>query len=391
MRGHIVKRGKNSYTIILDVVKDATGKRMQQWVSVKGNKKDAEKRLAEILYQIDTGSFMKPGKTTVAEFLERWLNDYSKQKLAPRTAEGYETIIRCHLIPGLGSVPLTQLKPEYIQRYYTEMLSTGRCNGKGALSSTTVRQHHMVLHRAMHTAVNWGLIPRNPADAVDPPRSQHTDIHVMNEDNILAFLEAAKATPYYPLFYLALFTAMRRSELLALRWSDVDLVLGQVSISKSLHRLRDGSFALTQPKTAKGQRSIALPPSASLVLREHRERQLQTRLALGKPLQESDMVFSHMDGSPLLPDTVSQAWRRLAVHYGLNGIRLHDARHSHATLMLKQGIHPKIVQERLGHSSIKVTLDTYSHVVPGLQEAAALRFDELVIPKRENPVVVEVG
>ncbi len=248
----------------------------------------------------------------------------------------------------------------------------------------------MVLHRALHIATNWGLIPRNPADAIDPPRSQRAEMHVMNEDDIQYFLEAAKSTPYYALFYLALFTGMRRSELLALRWCDVDLTLGQISVNKGLHRLHDGKFVSTQPKTAKGRRTIALPPSASLTLGEHRENQQRTQLALGRIVNESDLVFPQLDGSPLLPDTVSQAWRRLTERCGLKGIRLHDARHSHASLLLKQGIHPKVVQERLGHASIQMTLDTYSHVAPGLQEAAATRFDDLMISKRGNGVAEKV-
>jgi integrase len=363
---------------------------MQQWVSVKGTKKDAEKRLSEMLHQIDTGSFMKPGKTTLRDYLERWLRDYACPNLAPRTVEGYETIIRCHVVPSIGSISLTQLKPEHIQRYYSETLSNGRCSNNGALSSTTVRQHHMVLHRALHMAVRWGLISRNPADAIEPPRCQRPEMRVMCEDDVQTFLCGAKSTAYYALFYLALFTAMRRSELLALRWSDVDVVLGQISVSRSLHRLRGGSVIFRQPKTAKGRRTVALSPSTTLTLREHKEKQEHTRLALGKPLQESDLVFSQFDGSPLLPETVSQAWRRLALRNGLKGVRLHDARHTHASLMLKQGIHPKIVQERLGHSSIAVTLDTYSHVAPGLQAAAAKRFDELFDQRREDRVVERI-
>jgi integrase len=383
MRGHVTKRGKNSWTIVLNMGKDpTTGKYKQQWISVKGTKKEADRRLADILHQIDTGAFVKPGKLTLADLLERWLKDYAFTNLAPRTAEGYETIIRCHIAPAIGNILLTQLKPQHIQRYYSDMLSTGRCGIKTPLSSTTVRQHHMVLHRALHFAMKWGVISRNPADAVEPPRCHRPDMHIMNEDNIHDFLEAAEQTPYYALFYLALFTGMRRSELLALRWSDLDLPLGQISVNRSLHRLRDGSVVFAMPKTAKGRRTIALPPSASLALKEHRDKQEQIRNMSATTLQDSDLVFSHLDGGPLLPDTVSQAWRRLARRDGLNGIRLHDARHTHASLMLKQGVHPKIVQERLGHAGIQVTLDTYSHVVPGLQEAAAARFDELVSPNR---------
>lgn len=388
MRGHIVKRYKNSYTIVLTLGRDpATGKLKQQWVSVKGTKKEAEKRLAELLHQLDTGTFMKPGKTTLAEFLERWLKDYAWPNLAPRTAEGYQSIIRWHLIPQLGNITLTQLKPEHLQKYYAERLAKGRCNGKGGLTPLTVRHHHMALHRALQVAVKWGLIARNSADAIDPPSFQRREMRVMNEDNIETFLEAARSTPYYALFYLALFTGMRRSELLALRWSDVDLILGQVSVSRSLHHLRDRSLVFRTPKTARGRRTIALSPSTCIVLREYKEKQETSRAMLGIPLKNDNLVFSRIDGRPLLPDTVSHAWTKLAHRHGLEGIRLHDARHTHASLMLKQGIHPKIVQKRLGHASIQTTLDTYSHVAPGLQEAAAARFDELLTPKREKKAV----
>ncbi len=392
MRGHIVKRYKNSYTIVLNMgIDPTTGKRKQQWVSVKGNKKDAEKRLSEMLHQIDTGSFMKPGKTTMAEFLERWLKDYARPNLAPRTVEGYEHIIRRHLVPSLGSVILTQLKPEHLQRYYAEKSSKGRCDGRGGLSPKTVRHHHVTLHDALQCAVKWGLLARNPADAVDPPRFQPHEMHTLNEDDVRRFLEVARGTPHYALFYLALYTGMRRSELLALRWSDVDLILGQVSVARSLHHLRDGETVFRSPKTAKGKRMIALPPSASMVLRDHLEQQKMVRALLGKTLEDSDLVFSRTDGSPLLPDTITRTWIKLARRTGLSGVRLHDARHTHASLLLKQGIHPKIVQERLGHANIGITLDTYSHVAPGLQEAAAAGFDDLVTPKRENRAGERVG
>jgi len=163
MRGHIIKRYKNSYTIVLNLgIDPSTGKRKQQWLSVKGTKKEAEKRLAEILHQLDTGTFMKPGKTTLAEYLERWLKDYVWPNLAPRTAEGYEHIIRRHLVPALGNMPLTQLKPEHLQRYYSEKLTTGRYDGKGPLNPRTVRHHHVTLHNALRSAVKWGLLSRNP-------------------------------------------------------------------------------------------------------------------------------------------------------------------------------------------------------------------------------------
>jgi len=377
MRGHIVKRYKNSYTIVLNLgIDPTTGKKKQQWVSVKGTKKEAEKRLAELLYQLDNGTFMKPGKTTLAEFLSRWLKDYAWPNLSPRTAEGYESIIRQHLIPHLGNITMTQLKPEHLQRYYSEMLRGGRCNDNSSLSAQTIRHHHTALHKALQTAVEWGLLSRNVADAVRPPRAERPEMLTWGEDDITRFLETAKSTPYYALFYTALFTGMRRSELLALRWQDIDFMQTQVYVSRSLHQLRDGSFVFRQPKTAKGRRTVTLPPSALLVLYEHKEKQKLERAMLGIPLKADDLVFSHLDGKPIRPNTITRAWTILAARAGLKVIRLHDARHTHASLMLKQGVHPKIVQERLGHSSIAITLDTYSHVSPGLQEAAAKHFDE---------------
>lgn len=329
---------------------------------------------------------MKPGKTTVAEYLEKWLTDYAWANLAPRTAEGYQHIIRRHLIPSLGKRALTQLKPEHLQAYYAEKLNNGRYDGQG-LSARTVRHHHMCLHSAFQSAVKWGIVLRNPTDAVTPPRCQRSEMHTLNEDEIQILLRMAKSTPYYAIFYSALFTGMRRSELLALRWSDVDLTLCQISVSRSLHVLNDNQVVFRPTKTLKSKRLIALSPSTALVLKEHRENQASIRLLSETFLKEDDLVFSQIDGRPLLPNTVTHNWIKITRRAGIKGVRLHDARHSHASLMLKQGVHPKIVQERLGHSSIQITLDTYSHVAPGLQEAAAKGFDELFLPSHSKSFV----
>lgn len=175
---------------------------------------------------------------------------------------------------------------------------------------------------------------------------------------------------------------MRRSELLALRWADIDLLMCQISVSRTLHQLHNRDIIIRETKTDKSRRLIALSPSTVSILREHRKQQEALRQALGISLTDSDLVFSQYNGTPLLPDSVTQAWRNLARRIGLKGLRFHDARHTHASLMLKQGIHPKIVQERLGHASIQITLDTYSHIIPGLQEIAANRFDDILLPNK---------
>ena len=385
MRGRIIKRkGSNNYTIVLQLGLDpSTGRRKQQWITAGPSKREAEKQMAELIHQMDTGVFIKPNKNAFSKYLEEWLKDYVWPNLSPRTAEGYESIVRCHLIPALGSIPLVQLKPEHLQRYYSEKLSTGRHDGNGGLSRTTVSHHHTCLHRALKMALRWGRISRNPADAVIPPRPQRSEMHTMTEDEINIFLEAAKKTPYYVLFYLALFTGMRRSELLALRWCDVDLLLCQAHITRSLHYLKTGEIVFRAPKTTRARRMVSLPPSSACLLQEHKDKR---EAQLGMTLKEDDLIFSDRESKPLLPDTISHAWAKLVKRAGLEHIRLHDARHTHASLLLKQSVHPKIVQERLGHATISTTLDLYSHVSPGLQEAAAIGFDKHV-NRREKETI----
>jgi len=381
MRGHIVQRAKHkgTYSIKISLGKDpVTGKYKSQWFTVEGNKKDAEKRLSELLHQLDTGTYMKPGKTTVAEFFIRWLNEYAKPNLSPRTIEGYEHIIT-RFVLNFGNHTLIDLKPEHLQHYYSEQLSIG-------LSTQTVRHYHMLIHKILDTAVEWGLVIRNVADAVKPPKAQYIEMKTWSENEVVRFLEAARATPYYELFFLALFTGMRRSELLGLCWQDVDFIYSQIYVNRSLHVLKGGNTVFRAPKTATGRRTIALSPSVVVLLREYRERKEVESLLLDEPVSEDDLVFNNL-GKPLLPNTISHAWSKLVNCTGLKAIRFHDARHTHASIMLKQGIHPKIVQERLGHSSIQITLDTYSHVAPGLQNAAANRFDDILGLKHNENVV----
>jgi integrase len=376
MKNGIRKRGKNSYTVFISLGKDPiTGKYNYHWETVRGTKTDAEKRRTELLHQLDTGTFIKPNKTTFAEYLERWLQDYAKPKLSPRSYERYAGIIKNYLIPEIGNIPLTQLRPEHIQKHYRTIRDQG-------LKSETIRFHHAVIHKALQTAVKWAILNRNAADGVDVPKTVHTEMQTWDDFEVRHFLDTAKDSIYYALFHLALFTGMRRSELLGLQWRDVEVQ--QIHVCRSLHHLKDGSYIFTQPKSEKSKRIIALSPSSVLVLAEHKGRQQAIRAMLGETLGKDDLVFSTPQGSPLRPNTITRAWTMLATKADIKHIRLHDARHTHASLMLKQGIHPKIVQERLGHSTISMTLDIYSHVAPGLQEAAARSFDTLVNPEREK-------
>ena len=302
--------------------------------------------------------------------------------MTPRTYEGYRDVIRRHIIPALGQIPLTQLRPQHIQCLYAGLLTDRKAR--------TCEYCHFTLRKSLRDAVRMGVLANNPSDALQRPKVPRHEMKIMPDKDIHLFVEFARSTEYYPLFYTLLFTGLRRNEALALRWSDVDLLMAQLSVSRSLLQLDKGQVVFGQPKTAKGRRVIALSPSTIGVLREHREAQEKLREALGLQLSDDSLVFCHYDGTPYRPDTVSHAWRKLAIKTGIK-VRLHDARHTHASLMLKQGIHPKVVQERLGHATISTTLDTYSHVLPGLQEAAANSFDDILLPKAVDSATLANG
>ncbi|MFC2042406.1 tyrosine-type recombinase/integrase [Chloroflexota bacterium] len=386
MRGSIITRG-NSYRIAVSLGKESkTGKYKQYFETLPqgSSKKDAQRRLRELLTQLDKGTFCQPGKVTVAEYLETWLRDYCRANLAPNTTQTYEFFVHKHIIPVIGNHPLSQLKSSDLQRLYSNKISTGRRDGTGGLGSRSVRYIHITMHRALKSAVKLGLIARNVADSVDVPKDSSREMQIMSESDIHLLLEMVQHTPngmlYYPLFYTLLFTGMRRSEALALRWSDIDLLACQLSVNRTMHQLHNRQIIFGKPKTDKGRRLIALTPSTVSVLKEHKESQNQTRKSLGlPPLTDDDLVFSQYDGKPLLPDSVTQAWRHTARRSGLRGIRLHDCRHTHASLLLKQNVHPVVVAQRLGHASVQITMDTYSHILPGIQEAVAKRFDDILI------------
>jgi integrase len=411
MRGYIkANKNKNgkiiSYRIAVSLGRDPVTKKPKHIFETYKRKAEADKRLNELVRRRETGMLFAPSRDSLAAYLKKWLDDQVKPNLSPRTAEGYETIINLHFAPStIGKKPLTRIKPADIQSYYTDKIKSG-------LSNRTVLHHAMVLHGAFKNAVKLGLIPYNICDATTPPKAVNKEMLIMNEKEIHLFLELARDTPYYTLFFLALFTGLRRGELLGLKWSDIDLLDMTLSVNRSLYQLANGEIIIRNPKTEKSRRLVSLTPSTCDVLRKELAKQKSTLEELKQKKEEEQKpedkqnsekikkeeykwsddryIFSEWDGKHLLPNTVSHAWQKLAKKSGLKGVRLHDARHTMATLWLKMGIHPKIVQERLGHSSIQITLDTYSHIMPGLQAAAAAKFDEMMLPKPNSDPVAQL-
>jgi integrase len=340
--------------------------------------KRAEKQLADIIAMVETGKQVKPIKRTLGQYLNQCLDEYAKVNTSPRTYERYREIVQENLVTNLGSIPLMELKPHHVQSYYTKALDSGRKDGKGGLSARTVTHYHRVLFEALRYAVKHEMIFRNVAEAVTPPRAKNKKVTVIDSQGVNRVLEAVKDTIYYPIFYTAVYTGMRRSELLGLRWQNVDLDFMTIAVTETLHKLKKSGYFYGEPKSKRGKRSIALSTSLALLLREHKAHQEAARHALGRQLTDNDLVFSMPDGVPISPNAVTKAFINTRNSLCLAGLRFHDLRHTHASLMLAQGVHPKIVSERLGHSTVGITLDTYSHVLPGLQEAAAAGFDEML-------------
>jgi len=368
-RGSIVERG-NSYRVRVSY-QGQDGKR-RQITKTAASKRQAEKVRTVLLAEVDKGGYRKPPKITVRAHLEQWLDGHVRSTVSPSTHELYRIMAQKHLIPALGAIPLHQLSPQHIQALYAAKLQQGK-------SPRTVQLIHVCLHKALDNAVKTGILVRNPLDVVDPPKVERREMRTMTEDDISRFLNEARKGEYYALFYLLLFTGTRRGEALSLRWSDVDLLGCQLSISRTMQFL-DNKVTFKTPKTASSRRLIALSPSTCVVLRLHREAQDNIRRPLGlPPVGNDDLIFCQYDGKPLLPNTVTHAWIKLTRQCGLDGIRLHDGRHTHATLMLKNGTSPKVIQERLGHASFSTTMNLYAHVSPGMQKDAAGRFDDAVI------------
>ena len=326
--------------------------------------------LRTTLAQVDSGLTIEGARTTLGEYLDRWM-EASQSRFRPRTTYLYAGIIRHHIAPYVGAIKLKDLRPDHIQSLYTTRMKDG-------VGVRTVHLMHAILHRALDQAVRRGLVTRNPTDAVDKPTSKTQEMKVLEPGQVTVLLEEAKAGHQEALYYLAVTTGLRQGELLGLRWADLDWETGRLQVQRQLQVVPGQGKVFCEPKSAAGRRSIVLGATALEKLREHREYQHTQRLFAGARWKENDLIFPCSLGTPADPQYLLQTFKRLLKKAGLPEIRFHDLRHTAATLMLQQGVHPKIVQERLGHSNISLTLNTYSHIIPGMQEDAAKKLDAML-------------
>jgi integrase len=364
MRGSLKQRSQGRWAIILDVRDPQTGQRKRRWFSFAGSRREAETERARLITELEKGTAAEPSRLTVAAFLEKWL-EYIKPQVAPKTVERYTGLIRANIVPAIGTVRLSKLQPITISAAYSAALAH--------LAPRTVQHMHRCLSQALKQAVRWRPLPRNPCDDCGPPRVERRDMKVWDVETISTALELSRSWRVHIPVVLAALCGLRRGEIAALRWRHVDLDRAQLSVIESAEQTKNG-VRLKSPKNGKG-RTVALPAIVVSELRAHRLRQAQDLLQLGVRLNDETFICAREDGEALQPNSIGHAWDRFLASTKLPRIRFHDLRHSHATIMLKSNIHPKIVSERLGHSRVALTMDTYSHVIPGMQEGAAAAID----------------
>jgi integrase len=333
------------------------------------------------LNEAHNGTFVEPSKITVAEYIRTWLHD--ALGLSPKTAERYRQLAEQQIIPYLGAVQLQKLKPSQVQDWHGVILRQGGKGGR-SLSPRTVGHAHRVLHRALQRAVENETLSRNVASVIRAPNVEAKEIEILSLEEIGVVLARLDGHDLYPIVALALSTGLRRGELLALRWEDVDLDRATLRVERALEETTVG-LRFKAPKTKHGRRIISLPPSAVAVLRVHRLKQLEMRVALGQgKLEPSALIFSTFQAAPLSPDNLSRDWRRAITGLDLPRVRFHALRHSHASALIASGLDVLTVSRRLGHGSAVVTLNTYAHLFAKTDEEAADAIEAVLRTSREQ-------
>ncbi|MEQ1405661.1 tyrosine-type recombinase/integrase [Neorhizobium sp. Rsf11] len=376
MKGHIRERSPGKWAIVLDVGEPdpKTGKKKRKWHSFTGTKRQAQAECARLIAEITTGRYVEPTKQTVGEFLTEWLA-FVKPTVSPKTHERYMEICEKNLGPLIGDVILSKLKTDRIDAAFTKALTEGRRAAGKPYAPRTVHHMRRVLIKALSQAVTWERISRNPAAATTPPKVERTKMLAYDAEQTAELIAEFRETRMFIPTMLAVMCGLRRGEIAALRWDDVELghTRRQLAVRQSAEQTKDGVRYKT-PKSGKA-RTVALSATMAAELKAHRVRQSEEQLRIGLRPDGDSFVVAQVDGSPLQPRSLTHEWSRLLEKTNLPRIRFHDLRHTHATQMLSAGVHPKVASERLGHSTVGITLDLYSHVMPGMQADAAEQVD----------------
>lgn len=390
MRGTIQKKGKKWYAVVYDGVNPATGQYRRRWVQAGTRRGDAEKLLAELVKRSHRGETVVSEKLTLGQYLtDRWL-PVQEARLRKSTHNAYRRNIELHVIPALGKRQLDQLTPEDIDMFYAALLKSGRKKRPGekgpakGLAPKTVHNIHVMLNKALSDAARKGTVVRNVVALADAPSLQarkHPEIKAWEVDQLVVFLDAVASHRMAPAMYFAAHTGMRRGEVLGVRWRDIDLDEGRVSVRQALVSVAY-EVSISDVKTGTSRRTIDIDEDVTQALRDWRKTRTEERDGL-EP-EPDDLVFVKADGTSMHPDIFSQLFDRTVAKIDVPNISLHDLRHTHATLLLKAGVNVKVVSERLGHANIAFTMHVYQHVLPGMQAAAADTFSLLLRNERNK-------
>jgi integrase len=375
MSGHIRRRGAGSWELKFDAGRDPlTGKRVTKYRAFKGTRAEAKAELVRLINSAHQGDYIDPSKTTLGEFLDRWLRDWATINVGAKTRERYEELISAHVQPYINAIPIQKLQPVHLAGLYAKLLREGNKQrglkaGTG-LAARTVGNVHRAIHKALKVGVDWGIIQRNAAEVARPPKVDHKELEILSAEQAATLLQKLKGRPLYPIVVLGLATGMRRGELLALRWRDVDLDGAKLRVEQSLEQTKAG-LRFKAPKTKHGRRTISLAPSVAAGLRTHWKQQQEDRLrfGLGKAPEDA-LVFPKWDGAPRVPTTTSTEWTRTLAQLGLPGVSLHVLRHTHASQLIASGIDVLTISRRLGHGSPTITLSVYGHLFNTNDQAA---------------------
>ncbi len=379
------------WAFLLWIGKDADGKWMRRSRGGFATKADTERELQETLTALRGGTFVQSSMTTLSSYLlDEWLPATAPPQVKYETWNDRRRNLTAHVVPRIGGIELQELNAAHLNRLYADLLRGGRVDGAGGLSPTSVVRIHAMLRKALNDAVRWGRVQRNVATLADPPpgkavrAARRRSMRTWTASQLRRFLEATAGDDLHHAWTFAANTGLRRSELLGLRWPDLDLNAATVTVRQTVLDSEGGYQLDEDQKTTLSARTLHLDLRIAAMLREHRRDQNAARLLTGDAWQDHGLVFCRADGSWWNPPAISLAFLRAVRRTDVPRIRLHDLRHTHATLLLAVGVNPKVVSERLGHSSVAFTLDTYAHVMPGMQPEAAKLFMDLVLASGDD-------
>ncbi|WP_209125452.1 tyrosine-type recombinase/integrase [Alkalihalobacillus sp. BA299] len=379
MKGYFRKRG-DKWSFTIDLGRDANNKRKQKTQSGFKTKKEAQHACNKLINELMKGEYVEPSQKTVEEILLEFMTTHGKHAFRQKTYETHMYIIQKHIIPSLGHVKVPKLTPAMVQGFYLQKLQDEN------YSAEYVRTMHAVLRKAFNKAVKWQYINKSIIELVDPPRLEAKEIRTWTLEDATTFLEYVKGKRFYIVFLLAIYTGMRQGEILGLRWKDCHLKDGNISVTQTLSRTAKG-LIFQEPKTRGSKRLISIPKHVTEELKQHKKEQNEQKILLGPAYEDYNLVACIETGKPIDARNLIRYYKRMIKESGVPDIRFHDLRHTHATIMLQLGEHPKVVSERLGHSKTNVTLDIYSHVVPDMQKSAADKFEQAMRSVNNNNIV----